>query len=82
MRLNLGLYGGYQHLFNRFIASVDLGYYVWQGREDGRVPEFYQRLGFKFDLSEQVFSGLNIRFFKLGVADYIEWHMGYRFKWF
>lgn len=80
-RLNVGVFGGYQHLFGRFIILLDVGYYVWRGRTDGRVPEFYQRLGFKFDLTESLFAGVNVRFFDFGKSDYIEWHAGYRFWW-
>ena len=80
--LNLGLFGGYEHVFHRFLLAVDLGYYVWQGRDDGRVPDLYQRLGFTFDLSENIFARIKFRFFDFSKADYIEWTTGYRFKSF
>ena len=81
-RLNFGLFGGYEHIFHRFLLTTQLGYYVQRGRNDDRVQDLYQRFGFKFNLSENIFAGINVRFIDFNRADYIEWTTGYRFKWF
>ncbi len=61
---------------------VHVGYYAWRGRDDDELPSLYQRLGTKFHITENFFAGMNIRFFSFGRADWIEWTVGYRFRWF
>ncbi|MCF6317837.1 MAG: hypothetical protein L3J83_00935, partial [Proteobacteria bacterium] len=41
----------------------------------------YQRLGIKYHVNKGLFFGINIRAYDFGIADYIEWNMGYRVKW-
>ncbi len=79
-RLNLGLHGGYEQVIGRLSVLAHLGRYVWRDRSDGQVASLYQRLGVRYALRDNVFWGVNIRFFDRRTADYIEWHVGYRYR--
>ena len=41
----------------------------------------YQRIGLKYHIFENVFTGINVRAYDFSIADYIEWNIGYRIKW-
>ncbi len=79
-KLSLGIYGGYEHVFSRFSIPIGLGYYLVQGREDNRVPSFYQKLGWTVDLSERIFFGFEARFFNFNTADFVIWKFGWRLR--
>ena len=74
----VGLFGGYEHAIGRFSIPVQVGYYVWRGRDDERLPSFYQKLGFQYDLTSRIFAGMNVRFYDFSRADFFTWTIGFR----
>ena len=94
-KLNIGLYGTFELVIHKLSLVVQPGWYLY--REEWQVPEkqegspaipprrksggSYQRLGLKYHVFENVFLGINIRAYDFGIADYIEWNIGYRIKW-
>jgi len=81
-KLAVGIYGGYEHVIDRFSIPAQIGYYVWRGRDDERIPELYQKLGFKFDISDRFFVGMDARFYDFSRADFLRWTVGFRFHRF
>jgi len=95
VKLNMGFYGSFELVINKLSLIVQPGWYVF--RAEWRVPErtdgstaipprrksgvSYQRLGIKYHITDNVFMGINIRAYDFGIADYIEWNLGYRVKW-
>ena len=76
----IGIYGGYEHVIDRFSIPIQLGYYVWRGRDDDVVPRLYQRLGFRYRLRSNLFVGLSTRFRDFERADFVEWTVGASFR--
>ncbi len=61
------------HLFfNRDFISIVRIY-------EGLTPWTYQRIGIKYHIFKNFFTGLNLHAYHYYISDYIEWNMGYRF---
>jgi hypothetical protein len=94
-KINLGFYGTFELVVHNLSVVVQPGWYVF--RAEWEVPEkqegsadippsrrsgtSYQRIGLKYHIFENMFMGINIRAYDFGIADYIEWNLGYRIKW-
>lgn len=94
-KFNLGFYGSFELVIHNLSVVVQPGWYAY--RPKWEVPEkvegsadippsrrsgtSYQRLGLKYHIIENMFVGINIRAYDFGIADYIEWNIGYRMKW-
>jgi hypothetical protein len=79
-RWAVGTYAGYEHIIGRFSALFDLGYVVartWPN--DPSAPSFYERYGWRYQLSDRVFTGLAVRAVHGKKADALELGVGYRF---
>jgi len=83
-KLGLGLFAGYEHVVARANLIVQLGYTVLRrdvpdvNGNEARLPRFYQRLGLKYHVLDDVFLGLNVRFHDFSAADNLEFNVGYR----
>jgi hypothetical protein len=77
--LELGVFGGYEIFAHRTHAILHLGYKVATKDVPDRLPRFYQRLGIRQFVYQDLFAGLNVRFHELGSADNLEWVVGYQF---
>jgi hypothetical protein len=94
-KINIGIYGAFELVVHKLSVVVQPGWYIF--RADWQVPDkqegavaipprrksegSYQRLGIKYHVNDNLFFGINIRAYDFGIADYIEWNMGYRVKW-
>jgi hypothetical protein len=79
-RLAVGLYGGYEHVIDRFSALVHTGYVVWRGFDDPR-PRFYVRYGWRYHLTDRIWGLFSIRSLDGNKADFLEFGGGYRMRW-
>ncbi len=94
-KFNLGIYGAFELVIHKLSVIAQPGWYVY--RSEWNVPDkdlstgdipprrksegSYQRLGIKYHIFDNLFAGINIRAYDFGIADYIEWNVGYRIKW-
>jgi len=76
-RWALGAYGGYEHIIGRFGAIAQAGYYVARGY-DSTKPRLYQRLGWRYRVSDRLWSTFAIRTTGGRRADALEVGAGYR----
>lgn len=79
-RLELHLFPSYELTINKICIMVEAGFSVHRDELIRSGPDFFQRLGFKYYLTDQVFAAVHIRARKFGKADMIEWSVGYRFR--
>jgi lipid A 3-O-deacylase PagL len=77
-RLALGLYGGYEHVIERFGALVQAGYTVARGFEDPTSPRFYMRYGWRYYVNDRFWATFAIRSIEGRRADFLEVGAGYR----
>ena len=80
-RLSLGVYGGYEHVINRFGAIVQGGYDIARGFDEPTRPRFYMRYGWRYYLGERFWGLFAIRSIQGRKADFLEFGAGYRMRW-
>ena len=75
---NLSGYITGQMIVGKTTFFVDLGYYIYREEIPGQTPDFYQRFGTRWNLYKGVQLGAALRAYNFGIADYIEWSIGYK----
>lgn len=75
-RWSLGLYGGYEHIIGRFSALMQVGDSVARGYPGSR--RLYSRYGWRYHVSDRVWSTMAIRSHGLWRANVLEFGVGYR----
>ena len=80
-RLSLGVYGGYEHVINRFGALVQAGYDVARGFDEPTRPRFYMRYGWRYYLGQRFWGLFAIRSIQGRKADFLEFGAGYKLRW-
>lgn len=80
-KLGVGVFASFEWVIGRLSVIAQPGYHVLRKEFEGQTPASYQRAGIKYHLWDDIFAGVNIRAYDFGVADYIEWTLGYRMKW-
>ena len=76
-RWSLGTYGGYEHVIGRFGAILQLGYYVARGF-DNPAKRSYQRFGWRYRVTDRLWSTVAIRSTGGLRGDALEFGVGYR----
>jgi hypothetical protein len=76
---NLTVGIGYQLevVFDRLSIVAGIGSYAVHKRYRN-FHQFYQRMGLKFYLLENLYAGVNVRAVNFGTAEFMEFNMGYR----
>jgi hypothetical protein len=77
-RLAIGLYGGYEHVIERFGALVQAGYSVARGFDDPTSPRFYMRYGWRYYVNDRFWGLFAIRSIEGRRADFLEVGAGFR----
>jgi hypothetical protein len=79
-RLNLTCFLSYEYKINHFSALAEIGYYLIRQTSEQSTSNFFQRVGLRYNIFDNLFLTTAIRASNLSVAHYIEWGIGYRFK--
>jgi hypothetical protein len=77
----LGFYGGYEHIIGRFSAFLHVGYEAARGLDDPDVSRWYQRLGWRYQVTDRVFATFSVRATEIRKADALQVGVGYRLPW-
>jgi hypothetical protein len=77
-KLQLGVFVSYEFVLNNFSIYAQPGYRVIRTEYAGMPPDFYQHLAGKYHIRNLIL-GVAIRAVNFGIAEYIEWNVGYRF---
>ncbi|MBN1182685.1 MAG: acyloxyacyl hydrolase [Bacteroidales bacterium] len=78
-KLELSVYPSYELLMNKFAVVMQPGIYIYRVDFETITPVFYQRIGLKYTITQQLFTGFNLRAYEFSNADFIEWNIGWRF---
>lgn len=94
-KIYIGIYPSFELVINKVSVVVQPGWYLY--RDDPSIPpstddnyviqpnhkpaNSYQRIGLKYHILNDLFVGFNVRAFNFSIADYLEWNIGYRFKY-
>ena len=77
----MGTYGTMEYAMNRISLVGDLGIYLLNKDVPKAEPRFYQRIGMKYHFKNEMFAGVRLRASEFSKAEYVEWSIGYRFRW-
>ena len=78
----IGVYGGYEHIVGRFGALVQVGENVMRRFDDPDTPRLYQRFGWRYHVSDRLWSTIVIRAVEGRRADALQFGIGYRTRLF
>ncbi|RKD92822.1 acyloxyacyl hydrolase [Mangrovibacterium diazotrophicum] len=81
-KTSMGIYGTYEFCIDRLSLASYLGAYALRKHDDREPPLLYQKFGAKYHFKNDMFIGILVRAHNFSVADFIEWNIGYRFKWY
>ena len=76
-KFNLSAYLSYEYRIHRLMLFVEPGYYIYRSIYDN-TPNFFQRIGLRYQFNPHFFASLGLRAANFSVAQYIEWGIGVR----
>lgn len=76
-RFNLSVYLSYEFRINRLMFFAEPGYYAYKSIYD-KSEDFFQRIGLRYHLNDNLFCSIGLRTQYFSVAQYIEWGIGLR----
>ena len=79
-RLNITTFITYEYKMQDFSVLVDAGYYIYRTKSQNSTPNFFQRIGFRYKIIDNIFASVAIRASKFRLAHHIEWSLGYRLQ--
>lgn len=77
-KFNLSTYLSYEYRIHKLMLFVEPGYYIYRSIYDN-TPNFFQRIGVRYQLNKHFFASIGLRAAYFSVAQYIEWGIGGRF---
>lgn len=77
--LQLGVFVSYEFVLNNVSIIAQPGYRIIRKDYEGKPTDFYQHLGLKYHVHDLII-GVGIRAINFGIAEYIEWSIGYRIR--
>ncbi len=81
-KMMFGFYGTYEFCIDRLSIVSCLGYTALRKTSSRSDSALYQKMGLKYHLKNNFYLSILVRAHNFTVADYIEWNIGYRIKWF
>lgn len=81
-KVAIGIYGSYELTANNLSFYIHPGLYVLRKERGNEIPAFYQRVGIKYHVLSHLYLGVSIKAYNFHVADFIEWNLGYRLRWY
>ncbi len=78
--LRLGIFPGYELVFNRWSVLLQAEYYLLAPGNMDAVDRFRQRLGLKYRLTDRLYLATLVNARQFSIADFVEWHVGYTFR--
>jgi len=77
-KIGLSVFTGFEWSEGPFSLILHVGYDIYRKKFDYNYAPFYQRLGFRYYFTPELFAGLNIRAVHLRIAKYMEWNVGFK----
>ncbi len=75
--ITISCFLSFMYDINRLSVVLEPGVYLYKS-SFAYFPKYYQRIGCKIDITDKLFAQVNLRAYKLHIADYIEYSLGYK----
>lgn len=77
-KLQLSIYPSYELVVNKVSLILQPAFYLYRKKIKNQSPDFHQRIGLKYKISDNLFVGITLRDYAFHVSDFIEWNLGFR----
>ena len=77
-KLQLSIYPSYELVVNKVSLILQPAFYLYRKKIKNQSPDFHQRIGLKYNISDNLFVGITLRDYAFHVSDFIEWNLGFR----
>jgi hypothetical protein len=77
-KIQLSIYPSYELVMNKVSLVIQPAVYLYRKKIKTQSPDFHQRIGLKYHITDKVFVGITLRDYAFHVSDFIEWTLGYR----
>jgi len=77
-KLQLSIYPSYELVANKVSLVLQPAFYLYRKKIKNESPNFHQRIGLKYQITDNIFVGIILRDYAFHVSDHIEWTLGYR----
>jgi len=76
--MRYGIHASFEAEIYKLILAIHIGTYIYANyKDDGTI---YQRVALRYILTKNIYANVSLKTSK-GIADYVEWGIGYRFYW-
>lgn len=77
-KLQLSIYPSYELVVNKVSLILQPAFYLYRKKIKNQSPDFHQRIGLKYNISDNLFVGITLRDYAFHVSDFVEWNLGFR----
>ena len=77
-KIQLSIYPSYELVMNKVSLILQPAFYLYRKKTKNQSPDFHQRIGLKYNISDYLFVGITLRDYSFHVSDFIEWNLGFR----
>lgn len=77
-KIQVNIYPSYELVINKLSLVLQPAFYIYRRKFKNQSPSFHQRIGIKYNISDNYFVGIMLRDYAFHVSDYIEWTLGFR----
>lgn len=77
-KIQISIYPTYELVINKVSLILQPAFYIYRRKLKNQSPDFHQRIGFKYNVTDKVFVGITLRDYAFHVSDFIEWNLGFR----
>jgi hypothetical protein len=79
-KIQFSIYPSYELVVNKVSLILQPAFYLYRKKIKNQSPVFHQRIGLKYNISDNLFVGITLRDYAFHVSDFIEWNLGFRIK--
>lgn len=77
-KIQLSVYPSYELVVNKVSLIIQPAFYLYRKKTKNQSPDFHQRIGLKYYITDNLFVGITLRDYAFHVSDFIEWNLGFR----
>lgn len=77
-KLQISIFPSYELTVHKISLVLQPAVYIYRKKTKNQSPDFHQRIGLRYLISDKMFVGITLRDYAFHVSDFIEWSVGYK----
>jgi hypothetical protein len=77
-KLQISIFPSYELTAHNISLILQPAFYIYRKKVKNQSPDFHQRVGLRYHVSDDMFVGITLRDYAFHVSDFIEWSVGYK----